>query len=551
MMVSMNPRKDDTEFKLAPPKINDLRRSNRLRIASFGFAGCFFILFGAFSLTGWLDNTVTTLFACVAGALIAFADAMYIRQMDHTIGLMSDALEDTNRDVNDVSQEFVLPESSPVKKISQVIAERDNRVREMVYRVRHGILGVSCHAARLANSLEDTARLSEVQRSLAEKVFSASETNRDAVTLAQEQASDLDQVTTRQRTAATESQTELNNVLTRVNDVEGKLKQFYQTVENLAQNSQEIGQVVKLISGISDQTNLLALNAAIEASNAGEAGKGFAVVATEVRELAEQVKKATQGINSSIERMVVMVEDTREQTTDIHSHVDATATSVRQAAERFESMVQEYMEMGKHISQTSEAIHSLGDTNSHIHSLVSEIHESCGQVSNRMHDGEQYLIKVSKATEQIQEFASSFQVGSDHMEQVVNKLNEYCRDLGGIVSNGVPLNSSDSDYDQDHVKLKISDDELQSFGRSLQADIGDLTYLVVETSMGDMIHTNGAVPDNTQIRRRAMEGKKKMILQTYTHQDEIYLDFAFPVHYQRNYWGSLRVGFRADKFIAA
>ena len=537
--------------KLAPPKINDLHRSNRIRFAAFGFAGIFFVLFALVSLTGWINQNAAIIFACVVGTLIAFADAVYIRQMDYTIALMADALEDTNRDVNDVSQEFVLPESSPVKKISQVIASRDGRVREMVHRVRHGILGVSCHAARLANSLEDTAKLSKAQKELAEKVFSASESNRDAASLAREKATDLDQVTNRQRTAAKESQVELNNVLSRVNDVETKLNEFYETVKQLEQNSQEIGQVVKLISGISDQTNLLALNAAIEASNAGEAGKGFAVVATEVRELAEQVKQATQGINESIERMDVMVGDTRSKTSDIHSHVDATAKSVRLASERFESMVQEYMEMGTYISQTSDAIVTLSDGNNHIHTLVTEIHHSCGEVSNRMTEGEQYLVKVSKATEQIQELASSFQVGSDPMELIVQKLNEHRKSLDNLVATGVPLNSADSGYDQDHIKLKLSDDELQSFSQQLKLDVKDLQYILIETSLGEKVLSNGDIPQDDRIHKRAMASNHKLVLQTYSNNDVIFMDFALPVYYKSQNWGALRVGFRAEKFIAA
>src|SRR6478736_9786971 len=64
-------------------------------------------------------------------------------------------------------------------------------------------------------------------------------------------------------------------------------------VARLGVSSQEIGNVVKVITTIAEQTNLLALNATIEAARAGEAGKGFAVVAGEVKELAQETAKAT------------------------------------------------------------------------------------------------------------------------------------------------------------------------------------------------------------------------------------------------------------------
>jgi methyl-accepting chemotaxis protein len=72
------------------------------------------------------------------------------------------------------------------------------------------------------------------------------------------------------------------------------------TITKLGESSQEIGDVIKVISSIAQQTNLLALNATIEAARAGDAGRGFAVVANEVKELAKQTAKATHEITNKI-----------------------------------------------------------------------------------------------------------------------------------------------------------------------------------------------------------------------------------------------------------
>ncbi|WP_430433567.1 hypothetical protein [Methyloversatilis sp.] len=173
---------DSLTEQVAPPaqRVN-LRRSNPMRMGSFAFCALFFALFGLAAAFDLVNPRAAALLACAAGAMIAFADALYIRQMDHTIALMADALADSGRDVNDLSSEFVLPESSPVKAISKLIAERDGRVRDMVFRVRRGTLGAACHTAHLTRSLRDTAGLAQSQRALAEQVFAASETSRSAV----------------------------------------------------------------------------------------------------------------------------------------------------------------------------------------------------------------------------------------------------------------------------------------------------------------------------------------------------------------------------------
>lgn len=74
-------------------------------------------------------------------------------------------------------------------------------------------------------------------------------------------------------------------------------------MEELNEKTEEMQNIISIISNITSQTNMLALNASIEAARAGEAGRGFSVVASQITELANQTKAATENISEIVQAL--------------------------------------------------------------------------------------------------------------------------------------------------------------------------------------------------------------------------------------------------------
>ncbi|MBP7735669.1 MAG: methyl-accepting chemotaxis protein [Spirochaetes bacterium] len=91
-----------------------------------------------------------------------------------------------------------------------------------------------------------------------------------------------------------------DRVAGKAHDGEQLLKEMSVSMSKIIESSNEMTNILGIITGISEQINLLSLNASIEAARAGEAGRGFAVVADEVSKLADQTATSIKDIDRHI-----------------------------------------------------------------------------------------------------------------------------------------------------------------------------------------------------------------------------------------------------------
>lgn len=119
-------------------------------------------------------------------------------------------------------------------------------------------------------------------------------------------------------------------------------------IYHLAQTAERIGEVISMISKIAGQTNLLALNATIGSASADDAGKGFAVIAGEVKALANETARATDGIAG-------LVREIREQTR-------ASVTSVTEIGSTISTINETTLEIAAALDQQNTATREIAHT---------------------------------------------------------------------------------------------------------------------------------------------------------------------------------------------
>ena len=150
--------------------------------------------------------------------------------------------------------------------------------------------------ARVSEMGETGGRVATTAAAQGEMVFKVTESINQMTTAVDDMSTAVSQATEQGR-----------SVLTAADEGSHSVESTVVGMKSIAESSEQISEIIGVITEIAEQTNLLALNAAIEAARAGAHGKGFAVVADEVGKLAqrssEAAKEITQLIKDSTNRV--------------------------------------------------------------------------------------------------------------------------------------------------------------------------------------------------------------------------------------------------------
>jgi methyl-accepting chemotaxis protein len=190
-----------------------------------------------------------------------------------------------------------------------------------------------------------------------------------------------------------------------MNRIKGQVESIAESIVRLSDQTRAIGEIIETVNGLADQSNLLAVNAAIEAARAGEQGKSFTVVAHEIRNLAEQSKRATVQVKTILG--------------DIQKATSAAVMATEQGSKAVEAGVQQSTGAGETIQRFAENIEKAAQAASQI--AVSSQQQQVG------------MDQMTLAMEHVREASNQNAQSSRQLEAEAQNLHNLGQKLKGLV----------------------------------------------------------------------------------------------------------------------
>lgn len=264
------------------------------------------------------------------------------------------------------------------------------------------------NSTRLVQGMEGAERATQQQSTDAEVVRHSMEEMKQSVGDISQSAANASQAAQLAERGVDQGLTQINVSVKQSQTLSQEIDKAALTINKLATDTQNVTQILNVITSIAEQTNLLALNAAIEAARAGEQGRGFAVVADEVRELASRTAKSTNEIR---ELLNVLTAAAGNAVTAMNSARDM-ATNNAQAAQA----------TGSSIQQISEQILAINGMNSQIAAATEEQTSVAAMVVDNVSNMHASFEDTMRALEQVKDVAKNLHYLSDSLLDATSKF---------------------------------------------------------------------------------------------------------------------------------
>ena len=251
------------------------------------------------------------------------------------------------------------------------------KLRNLVEEVKATAIQADFLAKESETSVQKFSAASLAQSDGIAQALMAVEENAQSIAQVSQSAQDAATVARRAAIAAREGDLKMDRTVNSIKAIRSTVAATSKKMKQLAESSQEVSQIVAIISNISEKTNLLAFNASIEAARAGENGQGFRVVADEVRRLADRVTEATREIQS-------LVTNIQQETTEVLKAMEVGTSEVvagTQSVEETKDTLKDLAELSQTIDNYLQTISSSTISQAEVSQKVNSIMENANAIA--------------------------------------------------------------------------------------------------------------------------------------------------------------------------